>query len=104
MEFAVNVRYQHVHVVKISQKHLLIRHAFLVQVHPQKKNKQLHKKIDKSGPMFLSPCEAFICQLAVYTRMSILRWPSCISVSVHVTNLVLTCLLWAGYDEKGCRA
>lgn len=58
--------------------------------------------VDKSDPV--SPCEAFTCQLAVYTRMSIVRWPVCVPVSVHVADLVLTCLLWAGYDEKGCRA
>lgn len=45
MEFAVNVRYQHVHVVKIIQKHLLIRHAFLVQVHPQKKTNSFTKRL-----------------------------------------------------------
>lgn len=45
-----------------------------------------------------------MCQLAVYTQMSILRWPACILVFVHVTDLALTCLLCAGYDEKGCRA
>lgn len=54
--------------------------------------------------MLLSPCEAFTCQLAVYTRMSILRWPAHVPVSIHVTDLEFTCLLWAGYDEKGCRA
>lgn len=69
-----------------------------------RKNKQLYEKIDKSGPMLLSPWEVFMCQLAVYTRMSILSWAVCVPVSVHVTDLVLACLLWAGYDEKGCIA